>query len=74
MAYNSPKQKKKYKLVKSFYYSTIDFGDEAAEELGKYNPEKAKAYKLAKKIKGIVRTKFVPEDEGREYRVYKKVK
>ena len=65
----------KYKLkkVKSFYWSTLDVdNEEDARLLAKYNPEQQKAQRLAEKIKGIVKTKSYPEDEGHEYIVYKK--
>lgn len=70
------KKQQKWKYVKSFYYSTLEDNDycEDGETLlsSRYNEEKKKANKLAKKMGGIVRTVYHDVDEGYEYRVYKK--
>ena len=59
------------KKVKEYYYSVEWAHDDEANELRKSNPEKVKAKAYAKKIGGIVRTKYIPEDEGYIYAVYK---
>ena len=56
--------KRKMRCVKSFYWSDL-----GAEPL-RLNPQRQLAYKYAKEIGGVVRSRKFPEDEGTEYRVY----
>lgn len=59
------------KKVKQYYYSVEWAHNDEADELRKSNPEKAKAKAYAKKIGGVMRSRYVPEDDGYMYTVYK---
>lgn len=59
------------KKMDSWYFSVLDADDDSVDALIKMNPEKAKAIAYAKKIGGVIKTKYHSEDEGYEYIVYK---
>lgn len=59
------------KKVKQYYYSVAWAHNDEADELRKSNPEKSKAKAYAKKIGGVMRSRYYPEDDGYLYTVYK---